>query len=436
MKHLKVVGGKLRAPCPLCQPEEHDSGRWRVCVDDASNGLALLTCSACGVVEVVAFARLGIVHATTEAERSDNVERAPGDGRPAAGDTNDSETIIADGAKIHADQSRPELPFGYSGLELLQTDFPPPRWAVPSLVPQGLTILAGRPKTGKSWLTLGWAMAVAQGTLTMGSISVTAGDTLLLAMEDTWARLQRRENRLLGKASRSGLERLHAYTAASDWPRLHEGGLETLRIWLDAHPNARLVVLDTFACCGPPIARRKQDKVTIEVIDKLKEFADAHAVAIVLVDHETKGNNDDPVYGVAGSHGYTARADAVLVLRRERQADVATLHVTGRDIEEQAYPLLWDLSQGGWLLDDAKCPGAQTPAEWLRNYLADGERPAEEILAAAKEMGWSKDKIKRARGQLGTVITEKKGHGWWWRLRRVGTEIKKASTDTPAAQSA
>ena len=31
-------------------------------------------------------------------------------------------------------------------------DFPPLRWAVPGLIPEGLTLLVGPPKAGKSWL--------------------------------------------------------------------------------------------------------------------------------------------------------------------------------------------------------------------------------------------------------------------------------------------
>ena len=43
--------------------------------------------------------------------------------------------------------------------ELGETEFPPIRFIVPGFLPEGATILAGRPKLGKSWLALDIALA-------------------------------------------------------------------------------------------------------------------------------------------------------------------------------------------------------------------------------------------------------------------------------------
>jgi hypothetical protein len=425
---VTVVDGKLRALCPRCQPGERDSSRWLGTIENASDGIARLTCSGCGVLDVAELASLDVAHTAAAAEQLDKVESACGDVHPTVGDAHDSETTIADSVDEDAPQSRLVLPFGYSGLELVQTDFPPPRWAISGLVPQGLTILAGRPKTGKSWLTLGWAIAIAQSTRAMGSIDVTAGDVLLLAMEDTLPRLQSRVRRLVDTADVSGLARLHTYTAASDWSRLHEGGLDMLRKWLGAHPDGRLVLVDTFARNGPPTSRRKQDTATIELVETLKQIADTYAVGIVLVDHVTKRDCNDLVYAVAGSYSYMAIADAVLVLQRKRQADQATLYATGRDVDEAEHALLWDESQGGWsLANDTQASREQTPAAWLREFLANGKRLAVEIYAAAKEKGWSNDKIKRARTQLGSVHVKRENSRSWWSLYKVQTDIQRAT---------
>src|SRR5262245_25770067 len=70
--------------------------------------------------------------------------------------------------------------------------FPEPRWAIPDLLAQGCTLLAGPPKVGKSWLALNIAVAVATGGKALGTIDVEAGDVLLLALEDNGRRLQNR----------------------------------------------------------------------------------------------------------------------------------------------------------------------------------------------------------------------------------------------------
>ncbi|MDP2815826.1 MAG: AAA family ATPase, partial [Rectinemataceae bacterium] len=51
----------------------------------------------------------------------------------------------------------------FTASDLAKMVFPEPKWAVPGLLPEGLTILAGRPKRGKSWMGLGLALAVASG---------------------------------------------------------------------------------------------------------------------------------------------------------------------------------------------------------------------------------------------------------------------------------
>ncbi len=47
--------------------------------------------------------------------------------------------------------------------ELLDAEFPEPKWAIPNLIPEGLSIIGGRPKVGKSWLLLQAAIAVGSG---------------------------------------------------------------------------------------------------------------------------------------------------------------------------------------------------------------------------------------------------------------------------------
>ena len=62
--------------------------------------------------------------------------------------------------KWRADPDAPILDL-LTADEILTAAWPEPVWAIPGLLPVGLTILAGRPKVGKSWLALQIALAVA-----------------------------------------------------------------------------------------------------------------------------------------------------------------------------------------------------------------------------------------------------------------------------------
>ena len=68
--------------------------------------------------------------------------------------------------------------------------FPPLKFIVPDILCEGLSILAGRPKIGKSWISLDIAVAVATGGLRLSHYKCEPGDVLLLALEDSRRRLK------------------------------------------------------------------------------------------------------------------------------------------------------------------------------------------------------------------------------------------------------
>ena len=118
---------------------------------------------------------------------------------------------------------------GWSAAELLAADFPEPTWAVPGFVPVGLTVLAGRPKVGKSWLALQIAIAKGTGGVALNQ-RVTPGRVLYLALEDNGRRLRDRAVKQGMPASATiRFETLAALT---------QGGLELLAQAIDAEGYA------------------------------------------------------------------------------------------------------------------------------------------------------------------------------------------------------
>jgi len=91
----------------------------------------------------------------------------------------------------------------FSLQDLLSWEVPPIRWAIPEILPEGLTLLASRPGLGKSWLALSLALTIAAGGMALGTQPVTQGDVLYLALEENARRLQARARQLL--ASMTGV---------------------------------------------------------------------------------------------------------------------------------------------------------------------------------------------------------------------------------------
>ena len=244
----------------------------------------------------------------------------------------------------------------WNGNDLLAARFPPPRWAVQGIISEGVNVLAGAPKLGKSWFALGLAMAVASGGYALGKIRVDQGEALVLAMEDTGRRLQSRLGMMLD-GDRPGLTGLHLNT---EWPRASAGGLAGLDKWLTDRPAIRIVVVDVLArfrdLGSDTGSAYLQDYAAVS---GLKQLADRHGVCILIVHHDRKAGADDWLDRVSGTHGIAGAADALLLLDRGRGEADGQLMVTGRDVDEAAYGLSFDKTRGLWtILGDA--------AEWVR----------------------------------------------------------------------
>lgn len=121
---------------------------------------------------------------------------------------------------------------------LLNTILPPIHMIVEHLLPQGLHILMGAPKVGKSWLALWLCLQVAQGG-SVWNFPTTQGSVLCLYMEDNWPRIQ---SHLLDLTEDVPL----ALCFATMSEKLHSGLVEQIKGFLSAYPDTVLVVIDAL----------------------------------------------------------------------------------------------------------------------------------------------------------------------------------------------
>lgn len=237
----------------------------------------------------------------------------------------------------------------WTAADLLAAEMPEPRWAIDGLISEGFTFMAGAPKIGKSWLNLGLGISVASGGYALGKLPVDKGDTLYLALEDNARRLQSRLRLVLnGDAAPE-----HLYLEL-EWPRIREGCEDRLIAWLDAHPDARLVIADVWPRIRPRTNERHSFQDDYEAASALQAIAVSKGVAIVAIYHTRKAEADDFVETVQGTLGSAAAADTIIVVKRARGEADATLHITGRDVMEQEIALQFSPEAGTWsLLGDA-----------------------------------------------------------------------------------
>jgi AAA domain len=295
-----------------------------------------------------------------------------------------------------------------SADKLAAMELPPVKYVVPGYIAEGVTVLAGRPKVGKSWMALGLAIAVASPTgHAFGSIPVEQGEVLYLALEDNMRRLKRRLNQMLPSGSVPA--RLGITVAC---PRLDRGGIEMIRTWVERHPGARLIVIDVLKKVRPEA--RVRDSLydgDYQSIEPLKQLADECGIAILVLHHTRKMPADDPFDTVSGSTGLTGAADTVLVLARDPQGGT-TLYGRGRDIEEIETAVQFDGLDGSWTIlgsaNEIRLSDARS--EILRTLRTAGEPMSPKEIADLT--GQSHDAVRKLLTRMwkcGEVQKEKRG---------------------------
>jgi hypothetical protein len=221
------------------------------------------------------------------------------------------------------------------GAWLTAQQFPPLRYAIPGLIPEGFTLLIGAPKIGKSWMVLDLLLAIAAGSRALGRLA--AGDprpVLYLAMEDSDRRMQDRCRQLLREAA--------IPPAFSYQTRIVPGRvLPTIAAWMRRNTGTALVVVDTLGKVMPPAMMGESHyQRDYRIGSAIKALADANpGLAIVVNHHDRKASAEDFIDSVSGTHGLAGAADTVAVLARKRQSDEGVLKVTGRDVPEDEYAL-------------------------------------------------------------------------------------------------
>ena len=237
--------------------------------------------------------------------------------------------------------------------ELQNRTYEPTHFLVDELIPEGLHILAGAPKIGKSWLALWLCLCVSQGQ-PLWNFAVTQGEVLYLSLEDSFQRIQTR----LFDLTEDAPPTLHFAIMADT---LKHGLEQQIEQFLAEHPNTKLVVIDTLQRVRSAGSDSNLYANDYQDIGLLKKLADKRHIAILLIHHLRKLHDDDPMNMISGSTGLSGAADSTFVLQKNsRLANVASLHCTGRDIPDRTLKLEFGEEDHVWkLLEDSKtCSGA------------------------------------------------------------------------------
>ena len=299
---------------------------------------------------------------------------------------------------------------GISAADLVKLDIPEPEWLVPDYLPQGFTILAGKPKVGKSWLALGLAIAIGCGGKFLSNIDVinNQGDVLYLALEDNLRRLKSRLGMTLRGADAPQCIQFH-----TEFPRANKGGIDRIKNWVESHDNPKLVVIDTlqkFRDIG-----REGGNIYAEdysAVEGLKRIADDRNICIMVLHHLRKMGSTDDLDTVSGSLGLTGGADTTLILTKERLRADGVLKFFGRDVEEKEMALRFDNTLCNWvILGEADDYRATMDQQAIINVLRESDKPLgpKEVMEMLGKKGNTVYVLMSRMAKKGTISVVKRG---------------------------
>lgn len=222
--------------------------------------------------------------------------------------------------------------------DLVERPLPEPRWIIEGLVPEGITMLAGKPKTGKTWMLLQLALAVANGHAALGQWQARRGGVLYIGSDDTHHSMYYRVFRLL-----QGQAAPRNFTWYDQWSHLQQGGLADLEELLDYCPSVRVVVIDPLmgVLQGIPASRAHT------ILTPLKIIAQQYHVAIMFAHHVAKHGAVEPTTR-AFDAALEEAADCMHLLKRASGESAGELRVSGDAVFPQLLSLNFDASNGGW----------------------------------------------------------------------------------------
>lgn len=222
--------------------------------------------------------------------------------------------------------------------------FKAPEWIIAGILLVGLYIFAAKPKMGKSMMALNLAVSISMGGVALGSIPVRdPGEVIYFSLEDNYRRLKQRLDKMCPGA---WPENLLIYDTWAGVPFLES-------IITD---KTRLIIIDTLQRTRTDRNAGKQDlyQYDYKSIAPLQALASQKNIAILIIHHLRKSDDDDPHSCISGSLGLTGAADGTWVLKRKTGAADAVLYTQGRDFEGQELALKFHPENFMWeLLGDA-----------------------------------------------------------------------------------
>lgn len=315
-------------------------------------------------------------------------------------------------------------------------------WLWPGRIALGkLNLLDGDPGRGKTTLLLDIAARLTRGRpMPDGAPCATAGGVVILTGEDGIA------DTIVPRLQAAGADCGKCITVslrdagdAVDYPLSIPTNLDELEIAV-RHISAKLVIIDPLMAFLGGEVKANNDQDIRRALARLASLAERTGAAVVVIRHLNKAPGSNPLYRGGGSIGIIGAARVGLLVAPDPDDDRRSILAINKcNLGAPAPALAYRLEEAGngtarlvWdgvtthtarsllappVTDETEAGGALADAQqFLRDILAAGPKPVNDIRAEAKAAGISDRTLDRAKERL-PIRAKKHGQGYWsWEL--------------------
>ena len=261
-----------------------------------------------------------------------------------------------------------------TAAELRDKEFPPIKWAVDNVIPEGLTVLAGDPKCGKSLVAVDICSAIASGGYALGNRKCVKGDCLYVSFEDPERRVKAR----IAQQCNLWPDKFKLLTGALS--QLGESFYRQVDEMMLMWPDLRCMVVDTMQFIIPPKPQGVTDYDHMyRCLDPLHRWAINNHIAVILITHMAKSrvqDGDNPFAGIIGSVAIQGTSDSMILLRKNHAKEGLVmndpdipdgfLRIQGREMGTEHYALEFDHEALKWSINrEAELRDTTSNSNWI-----------------------------------------------------------------------
>ena len=231
--------------------------------------------------------------------------------------------------------------------EAVKKGVPPVKWFVPDLIPEGLTLLAGDAKVGKTFFALNVGLALAQGGMALGEKKVDKPyNVCYMALDDSERRIISRVEKLCPEGVPTNFHHIDHFPY-----KFTEPFMKQLAPFLQ-EIDTQFLIVDTWQKVNPPpLQKGTSYEVEYAAVSSVKEFFQSIGISLMIITHTNKTKSEDHTnifQKIQGSTGMQGGCDSMLLLDKGERG--LTLHTNGNDVADDDFAMEFDKTSFHWYI--------------------------------------------------------------------------------------